>query len=266
MANLEFEDEVEAINSIYGDGTLLLDSDDIYILNLPNRTGSFRMNFPADYPNVPPAILGTQSSGDHKGDASRLLEIFRDTVGRLFVPGEVCLFTVIEDIGSSEAHSELDAQVSEPLEETAGELKSTEHSDTSAIGPEPPWVLSDVITEKKSVFIARVAQVSSVQEAEGYLRHLLVTDKKVAKATHSITAWRIKGENDVTFQDCDDDGETAAGGKVFWAMFNYQELRWYRASFTFDAIDGFVERDGSGNEMVVSQLKSPNPDHLRQCN
>jgi putative IMPACT (imprinted ancient) family translation regulator len=74
--------------------------------------------------------------------------------------------------------------------------------------------LSDVVTEKKSVFLARAAEVHSVDEAKSYLAHLLATDKKAAKATHNITAWRIQGENGVQFQDCDDDGESAAGGRL----------------------------------------------------
>ena len=50
--------------------------------------------------------------------------------------------------------------------------------------------------------------------SKAYLAHLLATDKKVAKATHNITAWRIRGEAGVQYQDCDDDGETAAGGRL----------------------------------------------------
>lgn len=213
QTNEELENEVEAINSIYGDGTLLLDTTDIYILNLPDQAGSFRLNFPENYPDAPTAILGTQSSGEHKGDASRLLQTFLDTVGRLFIPGEVCLFTVIEEIING-IQSRPDTTLPKSPKETTVEHQSTEKSNTTSLGPEPPWILSDVITEKKSVFIARVVKVSSVPEAEGFLRHLLATDKKVAKATHSITAWRIKGENDISFQDCDDDGETAAGGRM----------------------------------------------------
>ncbi|GMF82167.1 unnamed protein product [[Candida] boidinii] len=29
-----------------------------------------------------------------------------------------------------------------------------------------------------------------------------------------MTAWRIKMDNGIQFQDCDDDGETAAGGRL----------------------------------------------------
>ena len=83
--------------------------------------------------------------------------------------------------------------------------------------PPPPWVLSETLTEKKSVFVARAAPVTSVGQARAFLNHLLSTEKKVARATHNITAWRIRDEeagNGVQYQDCDDDGETAAGGRL----------------------------------------------------
>jgi putative IMPACT (imprinted ancient) family translation regulator len=33
-----------------------------------------------------------------------------------------------------------------------------------------------------------------------------------------MTAWRIKGPNDTSYQDCDDDGETAAGSRMLHLM------------------------------------------------
>lgn len=60
--------------------------------------------------------------------------------------------------------------------------------------------------------------MSSPAEAKAFLHHLLSTDKKAAKATHNITAWRIRGESDTAFQDCNDDGETAAGGRILHLM------------------------------------------------
>jgi putative IMPACT (imprinted ancient) family translation regulator len=93
-----------------------------------------------------------------------------------------------------------------------GLSRSTEHLE------EPLWIVSNVIIELKSVFVARCAPVTSPAQAKTFLQHLLDTDKKVAKATHNITAHRIKSENGVTFQDCDDDGETAAGGRLLHLM------------------------------------------------
>ena len=100
----DLENEVEAINSIYGDRTLIpTDEEDIYILLLPGKDASLRLQFPIDYPATPPAVLGTQSSGEHtkKGEAAHVVDIFRDVLGKLYQPGDVCLFNVIEEINSS---------------------------------------------------------------------------------------------------------------------------------------------------------------------
>jgi hypothetical protein len=214
----DLENEIEAINSIYGDGTLqVTDLPGVYVLKLPNQVASLRIQFSEDYPDAPPSVLGTQSSGDQKkGEAAHILHLFRDAVGRLFQPGEVCLYDVIEDVVSN-----LDSIAQEEDPEDAGLGSAMIHEPSSyevETQPTPPWVLSDVVVELKSVFVARCAPVSSPDQAKQYLQHLLESDKKVAKATHNITAHRIRGSNGVTYQDCDDDGETAAGGRVLHLM------------------------------------------------
>jgi putative IMPACT (imprinted ancient) family translation regulator len=70
-----------------------------------------------------------------------------------------------------------------------------------------------------------------LDQAQAYLDYLLASDKKVASATHNISAWRIRQQKKPTskdnnnntpgemiIQDCDDDGETAAGGRLLHLM------------------------------------------------
>ena len=222
--NEDLHNEVEAINSIYGDDTLTATEDgDVFILRLPQHDASLRLRFPEDYPSAPPAVLGTQSSGEHtrKGEAAHVVDVFRDVLGRLFQPGEVCLFDVIEEVENelptevktNPEHAEHD---SHPILKNSNSNAVVESADSS--GDELPWTISDVVIELKSVFVARSAPVSSPDQAKQYLQHLLDSDKKIRSATHNITAWRIQGGNGVTFQDCDDDGETAAGGRVLHLM------------------------------------------------
>ncbi|RFU35190.1 hypothetical protein B7463_g1108, partial [Scytalidium lignicola] len=228
--NEQLADELEAINSIYGLSTIGPSTDDtesgIFILHLPSQDTSLRIQFPPDYPAVPPSVLGSHSSGEHsrKGSAARVAEEFRNALGNLFQPGEVCLFDVIEEVNRVWEESALaDAEAGNTLVEDA-HSRGDEYNQVVieppnfGSGPEPPWVLSDVVVELKSVFVARCALVTSPDQATSYLQHLLETDKKVRTATHNITAWRIKGENGVSYQDCDDDGETAAGGRVLHLM------------------------------------------------
>jgi len=58
------------------------------------------------------------------------------------------------------------------------------------------WIIAPPLTEKKSVFIARVIHVSSPDQARSYLGRLLA-DKKIAKATHNIS-----GPSTPPFSDC----------------------------------------------------------------
>ncbi|KAI5865536.1 UPF0029-domain-containing protein [Durotheca rogersii] len=222
----ELRDEVEAINSIYGDGSLVSSDDaNVYILKPPVNSSSLRVEFPPGYPAVPPVVLGTNSTGEHgkRGDAAQELSLFCQALGAVYQPGSVCLFDAIEELTrllesrAVEAHQDEDPY----LEGSAGPVPVREelaNANEVAGGPEPPWVLSDPFVELKSIFVARCAAVSSTEEAEEFVQHLLASDKKVRTATHNITAWRIKGPNNTTFQDCNDDGETAAGGRLLHLM------------------------------------------------
>lgn len=220
--NDDLENEIEAINSIYGEETLVpAGAAGVYVLKLPNHDTSLRVEFARDYPDVPPAVLGIESSGEQsrRGDASNVLQAFREAVGRLFQPGEVCLYDVIEDVASTlDAAEEEDPEERDDLEVHDFDEGSVMDVAPPSTAEAPPWVISDVVVEMKSVFVARCAPVSSPDQAKQYLQHLLESDKKVAKATHNITAHRIKGSSGVTYQDCDDDGETAAGGRLLHLM------------------------------------------------
>lgn len=80
------------------------------------------------------------------------------------------------------------------------------------------WFISDPITDRKSTFVAFAIEVNSVDEA--YRRFSdLMEDKKCGRANHAMRAWRIKDKDSgAQYQDCDDDGETAAGGRMLHLM------------------------------------------------
>jgi putative IMPACT (imprinted ancient) family translation regulator len=78
----------------------------------------------------------------------------------------------------------------------------------------PPNIFtSEALLDRKSSFVAHVAKVQNVHEVKVVVAHLL-QNKKIAKATHNILAYRIKLPDGKILQDNDDDGESAAGGKV----------------------------------------------------
>ncbi|KAI1074160.1 UPF0029-domain-containing protein [Whalleya microplaca] len=222
----ELRDEVEAINSIYGDGCLVPTSDtNVYILTPPGEESSLRIQFPDNYPEEPPTVLGTHSTGEHgkRGDAARELSLFSEVLATVYQPGLVCLFDAIEELNRlleslapEEEEEDSDDEIANHM--TTLQVKNTAREVNVLDMPAPPWVVSDTFVELKSVFIAHCAAVSSTDEAETFLEHLLASDKKIRNASHNMTAWRIKGPNNTTFQDCNDDGETAAGGRLLHLM------------------------------------------------
>jgi hypothetical protein len=228
-ANEAVQDEVTSLNAIFDEGTLSPVDEDarLYSLRLPSLPSiTLRIEFPADYPNAPLSVLGTQSVGQDvpKGMGSRAVEVVREVLAQVYRPGEACLYDLLEEAREAleKAEAQGDLQLHDQHEdehtddEEAARMPPNHAMD---LGPEPPWMIAPVFTEKKSTFIARVAPVSSPAQARQYVAHFLATDKKAARATHNMTAWRIKGHNDTSrYQDCDDDGETAAGSRMLHLM------------------------------------------------
>ncbi|KAK9863243.1 hypothetical protein WJX84_006474 [Apatococcus fuscideae] len=70
------------------------------------------------------------------------------------------------------------------------------------------------ITEKRSTFQAHLARVDTAKGVQEVMEALL-KNNKIQNATHNIMAFRIQLPNSDTFlQDCDDDGESAAGSRL----------------------------------------------------
>ena len=226
--NAALTDEIEAVNAIYGPETVAVtESTDEsggrhVILQIPDKPFSFTLTLPTDYPASPPHIDGTTSSA--KGAGAAAVSTVQEVVGRVWQPGQVCLFDVIEDAGGlliDENGQAEDAHEDAPRSEQQV-VPGDRHDDTdltSNLSP-PNWILSDTVTEKKSVFVARCVPITSKDDVSNIMSHLLHTNKKVASATHNITGYRIKqeGASDVTIQDSDDDGESAAGGRLLHLM------------------------------------------------
>jgi hypothetical protein len=291
--NPTLEDELTSINSIFTAFTLSPVSAEplICTLCLPSLPSvSLRLEFPADYPDAPLSILGTQTVGDDipKGVGTQIVDIARDTLAEVYTPGVPCIYDLVEELREAlekaEEKGTLAIHDHEPVEEPHDDAALHESDDArgNALGDAPPWCIAPPISEKKSVFLARSARVSSPTQAKAFLAHLLATDKKAAKATHNITAWRIRGsgssENphpgaDITYQDCDDDGETAAGGRVLHLMqlmdvWNVMVVvtRWYggvhlgpdrfriinSAAREALVLAGFVKGDGEGKKKLKS--------------
>ncbi|KAM3510971.1 hypothetical protein MY11210_005370 [Beauveria gryllotalpidicola] len=241
----ELRDEVEAINSIYGDASLVpasaatpppppLPASD-YILQLPGGSASsLQLCFPSGYPETggPPRVVGVQhSSGGVRGAGARDVRLFRAALAAVHQPGAVCLFDAVEDFSrrldeeeraaSSAAAAGLEQQQQQQDTKEPGtqQQPESEEAESQAVSlAAPVWTLSEQVVDAKSTFVAHVARVTSPLQARSYVAQLLASDRRIRSATHNITAWRIRGPGAARFQDCDDDGEDAAGARLLHLM------------------------------------------------
>eukprot|EP01133_Synstelium_polycarpum_P010704 gene10704-12449_t len=73
------------------------------------------------------------------------------------------------------------------------------------------------VTDKKSKFQAHLAIVHSEEEVKAVLDTLL-TNKKIADATHNMYAYRFKLPDGCMNEYCNDDGEAGAGDKMLFTL------------------------------------------------
>ena len=191
----DLANEIEAIRSIYGNDVLReTDDSSIYILSIPHWEASLRLSFPPDYPDSNPQLLGTERTGAQarKGHGSHVLDLARATLLSIFIPGSVCLFDLLQELDTALGQESNDQRSSPPDCEKVASLVLNAGPSVSDIEGKPRWTLSSVITEKKSTFVARACSVTSPAQAQACVAHLLDTDKRVAKASHNVRAFRIR--------------------------------------------------------------------------
>ncbi|KAI9000229.1 ribosomal protein S5 domain 2-type protein [Gaertneriomyces semiglobifer] len=235
--NQDLSDEFEALHAIYDASCLHPTSDpNIYILQAPTSVISpqitLRIHIPNNYPASRPEIL----------DNGTGVALARETLEAVWTDGQVCMYDLIEglremlaveDDEGSVMHDE-SATISSSTEDISLTSKSNEdepipdpnHDEHEQSSEEPinddqpatPWTVAPAITERKSVFIGRALSVNSPAEATQAIQSLIRSDKRIQRATHNITAYRIVRENASVLQDNDDDGETAAGSRLAHLM------------------------------------------------
>ena len=230
----DLANEIEAINSIYGEDTITQLHEStvgLHVLSVPCLGVSLRLLFPSHYPHQPPTILGIEATTIRKGYGAQALTEARETLSLTFTPGSVCLFDLLQSLENKvKCEDDDDAgdlqPFGSPTEEKEKQISVDAASGTFTSQPSsasPQWTLSEIVVLKKSTFVARACHVFSPAQSHAAVADLIENDKRAAKATHNISAYRIharspsnpdSGLNGTIYQDCDDDGETAAGGRL----------------------------------------------------
>lgn len=233
MTHAELQEEVDAIEAIYPESVESM-GPGILKLTVPDFPDiSIQLAFPETYPLEKPSVIQVNSKNVRKYPDVKYIETkIIDIIDNVFIEEMVIIFELLGEIQAfleayDEEHAreleEISAKLEqvkienrkEKLRETVKEevpVKPTKDRDYTA-----GWTQSDPIIDRASSFIAFAREVHSVEEANALIDDL-TSDRKIAKATHNMTSMRIQGINGTSFQDCDDDGETAAGLRMLHLM------------------------------------------------
>uniref|UniRef100_A0A3B3C222 Impact RWD domain protein n=1 Tax=Oryzias melastigma TaxID=30732 RepID=A0A3B3C222_ORYME len=187
-------EEVEALSSIYGDEWCVIDeASRIFCIKIssnleePKLTACLQIILPSDYPSAAPPI-------------------YQINAAWLRGPERVKLANSLEDIYVEHAGESILYLWVERVREFLVEKSQNEEL--------PPVKHGKPVTDRRSTFQPHLAPVVSPRQVKMVLEKLY-TNKKIASATHNIYAYRIYCEDKNSFlQDCEDDGETAAGGRL----------------------------------------------------
>ncbi|XP_047443673.1 protein IMPACT [Mugil cephalus] len=230
-------EEVEALSSIYGDEWCVIDeASRIFCIKISNDleetklTVCLQIILPPDYPSAAPPIYQINAAWLRGPERAKLANSLED----LYVEhaGESILYLWVEKIRdfllersqSSEPvdrpeNVNLTAEEEEDDDEDFKTLRLNTEAEHLFMGQEndeevPPIKHGNTITDRRSTFQPHLAPVVTPRQVKIILEKLY-ENKKIASATHNIYAYRIYCEDKHSFlQDCEDDGETAAGGRL----------------------------------------------------
>ncbi|XP_020824366.1 protein IMPACT [Phascolarctos cinereus] len=253
-------DEIEALSSIYGDEWCVIDeATRIFCIKIsdnlekPKWTLCLQVILPAEYPDTAPPIYQLNApwltGRDRVELANSLEEIYIQNIGEsiLYLWVEKIREILIEKSQLSESGPDINKRTEEEdvdceddylfgcqSKNTIEALDFVITQSQSDVEEVPPIKHGVPITDRRSTFQAHLAPVVFLKQVKMVLSKLY-ENKKIANATHNIYAYRIYCEDRQTFlQDCEDDGETAAGGRLLHLMqiLNVQNVlvvvsRWY---------------------------------------
>lgn len=235
----ELDDEVEAIDAIFPGCTEVL-AEGLLSLKVPSHDEiTIQLAFPQAYPDEKPSVVQVTTQSRRYPDPIYLEKNAKLILDSVFSLGDVVLFEFIgeleqflqeyeieheqerkrqeekeikilkQKIAALQLESERDSEEFDDGKKR-GQRQIENNSRASQIDYTEGWAKSEPVIDRGSTFIAYAREVHSVGEAKELLASL-TCDRKISRSAHNMNTWRIRGENGVTYQDCDDDGETAAG-------------------------------------------------------
>ncbi|XP_060099882.1 protein IMPACT [Heteronotia binoei] len=238
-------EEIEALSAIYGDEWCAINEDEkIFCIKIsdclehPKWTLFLQVILPPEYPTTAPPIYQLNApwllAQDYAEIENNLEEIYAQNLGESIlylwvekireilieksqssVQGQDIKKTTKETIEEHEEDFSLECQLFQPYAAITLNFDLPESEEDEEL---PPIYHGNPITDRRSTFQAHLAPVVTPKQVKNVLAKLC-ENKKIASATHNIHAYRIFCADKQTFmQDSEDDGETAAGGRLLHLM------------------------------------------------
>ena len=121
--------------------------------------------------------------------------------------GETVVFGLVEIIRSMVDREEMEC-------EEATDDATSERQLTVSNQKRLEFITGNVISDRKSMFQAHIARISCLEDVNHGVNQLK-ENRKIAKATHNIVAYRLSpGNGSKLYEDSDDDGENHAGSRL----------------------------------------------------
>lgn len=216
------QEEMEAMEAIYGED-FTLDSEDSCTIKVSppgSSDATLSLSLPSTYPSLSPPsysyyapFLSSQEKETLRGS---LEEIYLENLGQSVV---FLWVECVRDFLNSrqEELRQYEEEEEEVLEETVKQQEvfaEIQKQEAVARSVCPVIVSGPTIEDRKSVFQGHTAVVSSQDQVTNVIQKLM-ENGKIARAAHNMYAYRIQtGDQGILLQDCEDDGEDAAGGRM----------------------------------------------------
>ncbi|XP_075986020.1 protein IMPACT-A-like [Anticarsia gemmatalis] len=205
-------EEVEALSSIYGsDWVTESEATRSYSITIEDNKNQVKLyvTMPEDYPaQSPPKYELSAPWMDRKAKEQlhkELDEVYLENIG------ETVVFQWVEKIREVLQAIKSEEKKPEPKPEAVESL------DLALLDINCPEIThGEVIQDRKSSFQGHAAEVHCLDDVTAVLTKLKL-NKKILNATHNMYAYRIErktAKGTSILQDCDDDGETHAGGRM----------------------------------------------------
>lgn len=206
-------EEVEALSSIYGeDWTTESEETRSYNIRIEENKHEVLLyvTLPEEYPSLaPPKYELSAPWMDRK--AKEKLHMLLDEVYIENI-GETVIFQWVEKIREVLQTIKKEEAKKKDVKPVAVETLDLNLLDINC----PEITHGEVIADRKSTFQGHAAEVHSLEDVNAVLTKLKL-NKKFLNATHNMYAYRIErktSKGTSILQDCDDDGEAHAGGRM----------------------------------------------------